>query len=216
MARIAFICVALLAITRAFLYHSGSFLGTYRSTLARADALLIGCGFALLPASVQMKFWNGRKGHLVAWSCAATLLVFTFRINNEADFLYLGGFTFIAAYAATMIVHVVFTPHGLMARALSKAWLVQIGKRAYGIYVYHMPVFMAFDVLCQRGMNFAAATILKLISTAVISWLSYKYLETPFLRRNSQSREIRVNPETCAEESTPTAVCCVEYPYVGS
>lgn len=188
MARVVFITIGLLMLTRGFLYNIDSPLGGYYSTLARADALLMGCGFALIPDSVQAEFWQGRKGRLVAWSCGVTLLGLFAGVDGIADFLPLGGFTAVAAYAAAVILYAVYVPNGFMGRALSSNWLVEIGKRSYGIYLYHNPIFVTFDHLIEKGMNSDLADFLKLVLTAIISYLSYKYIETPFLKKMQMPR----------------------------
>ena len=200
-ARMVFIAIGLLMVTRALLYNAESPLGGYFSTLARADALLMGCGFAILPHSTQEEFWNGRKGKLVAWSCAFTLLAFCWGLKGISDFLLLGGFTVIAVYAAAVIMHVVSAPNGAMARALGSNWLVEVGKRSYGIYLYHLPIFMTFDHLIENGMNSDIANILKVALTVIVSWLSYKYLETPFLRKNQVPKQ----PSVFTTPASPAA-----------
>jgi peptidoglycan/LPS O-acetylase OafA/YrhL len=67
------------------------------------------------------------------------------------------------------------------------------GKRAYGLYLYHMPLFHFADALgLTRGLNNIAATFLvKLPLTFVFAALSYAYIESPFLRKRNAFRPNR-------------------------
>src|SRR6266446_3777966 len=56
-----------LAGLRTLLYCLNSPLGSYVSTLARADAILVGCIFALAKVLQCQAFWQGRKGTIIAW-----------------------------------------------------------------------------------------------------------------------------------------------------
>lgn len=188
-ARLVLILIVVLAVTRAFLYAAPSRLGYYFSTLARADSLLVGCAVALLLGHSKsvLEFWGTRRGAVVSWSCAAGLFLLTFHVRVYLPSMYYGLLTLIAVCGATLILHVVAAPNQFMARALSSGLLVQLGKRSYGFYLYHLPVFQYFDLWIDEGVSFILATILKLAVTTGIACASYRYIEVPCLNLRNRS-----------------------------
>lgn len=71
----------------------------------------------------------------------------------------------------------------LVMRALhwTRAPLVEVGRRSYGIYLWHLPVIIGL-----REMGLAPGTagllVLGLGLTLCIAWASYRWLEEPWLR----------------------------------
>ena len=59
-----------------------------------------------------------------------------------------------------------------------------VGKRSYGIYVYHFPIFLALEDLRQPHsmMNFILVNILRFSLSFAFAALSYKYVEVPILK----------------------------------
>jgi peptidoglycan/LPS O-acetylase OafA/YrhL len=190
--RIVFTLVALLAIARAALYCLDSMLGTYFSTLARADAILIGSGCALLTSggSGAGEFWAGRRGTLIAWACGITIVILSAFLTIESDFLFMGGLSFIALYAAAVMVHLAQSRSGLMTRLMANRFAVAIGKRSYGIYLYHFPVFIACGAWASSNAwwNTAGLPIVKVTAALLIAWLSYRFLEQPLLAKSTPRR----------------------------
>jgi peptidoglycan/LPS O-acetylase OafA/YrhL len=184
-ARVTFISAGCLALTRGALYFAGSSLAAYDSTLACADSLLIGSGFALLHVEKQKAFWAGRRGTLIANACFMTLVVLSFFLKADSDFLGLGGFTLIGLYSVAIILHCVHQPAGVLSRVLRTSWLTQLGRRSYGLYLYHMPVFLAVDHFLPKGLSSSLVIVAKLTVSLIVCGLSYRFIERPFLRKAS-------------------------------
>ena len=188
-ATVVFALVAALAITRAVLYCFNSMLGSYFSTLARADAILVGAGCALatFERGGVAEFWAGRRGTLIAWACGITLVVLTAFMTQESDFLFMGGLSIVALYAAVIMLHLAHSKSGLMTRLLAGRFAVAIGKRSYGIYLYHFPIFIALGALGTPtgwwetvGLN-----VVKISAALLVAWLSYRFIERPFLSKSN-------------------------------
>jgi peptidoglycan/LPS O-acetylase OafA/YrhL len=201
-ATVMFALVAALAIARAVLYCFNSMLGSYFSTLARADAILIGaaCALATFERASVAEFWAGRRGILMAWTCGITLVILTVFLTQESDFLFVGGLSFVALYAAAVMLHLAHSKKGLMTRLLSSRLAVAIGKRSYGIYLYHFPIFIALGALGTPNAWWKAAAlcILKISAALMVAWLSYRFIERPFLNK--------FNPRYSAEPATSPVV----------
>ena len=184
-----FALAAALAIARALLYCFNSMLGSYFSTLARADAILIGaaCALATFERGNVSDFWASRRGTLMAWACGITLVILTVFLTQESDFLFVGGLSFVALYAAAVTLHLAHSKNGLMTRLMASRLAVAIGKRSYGIYLYHFPIFIALGALGTPNIwwQAAALNILKIGASLLVAWLSYRFIERPFLSKSN-------------------------------
>ena len=76
-----------------------------------------------------------------------------------------------------MVLDLTQNPHGHFARVLSRRLPVWIGKRSYGIYLYHFTLLGALN-LPGGPLALAAGIVISFAAAA----LSYRYLEEPCLR----------------------------------
>lgn len=69
-------------------------------------------------------------------------------------------------------------------RLLSHPVLVWIGRRSYGIYVYHVPIFVALEAFRVKGslVNLVLVTLARLLLTLAVAEASYRLIEQPLLR----------------------------------
>jgi peptidoglycan/LPS O-acetylase OafA/YrhL len=118
------------------IWDQAKWLFIYVRTDARADSLVVGALTAVL-------WTDGRLGsrHLreLGMASAAALLVAVLWLEDDDEFLYLGGYTLVAVLAAVVIVAAVEDPW--MVRLLSGSGLRLIGRVSYGIYIWHLFVF---------------------------------------------------------------------------
>jgi len=69
-------------------------------------------------------------------------------------------------------------------------FLVYLGKRTYGMYLYHWAVLRTMERFSvqysdQKGFSFSGILIALLV-TILVSLVSFSYLEMPFLRIKSK------------------------------
>jgi peptidoglycan/LPS O-acetylase OafA/YrhL len=150
----------------------------YQLTPTRgADSLAIGCLAALLPF----------RGRWPKPSLAALVSCFFF-VRMEDYFLLTVGMTVFALISAIAVT-------GARGPLLRSTLLQVVGKRSYGLYLYHFPIFLWVDRL--KVGSWAGMSIKLLLSLAVTE-ISYRTVE-----RASRSLKARM-PQ--AQWATPSAL----------
>ncbi len=171
------------------------FLG--RVTPLRADALLIG-GFAALclrgPESVALQ--KLVRPLLAAFALGFLIFELTwigmsprhtaYPPDGQSSVLTTIGFSLIDIFAAALVVALI-EPRGVLFRIFNLNWLRRLGKVSYGFYVFHdlfhnLYASIAHRLTHSHGPSLNLTSLIALTGTLLLSFLSYRYFETPFLR----------------------------------
>ena len=156
----------------------------YTPTYTRADSLAIGCYAALLMAR--------KPPSMPAWAAPAALagIVACFLFVPWMNFAMLSfGFTLFAMLCAVAIVALLVT-RGWANRVLSSVPLQYVGRRSYGLYLYHMPVFLALERfrVDEDPASMALVTVLRVAATFAVAEISYRTVEAWAARFKSRFR----------------------------
>ena len=81
-----------------------------------------------------------------------------------------------------LILFLHMTPHGFFSRMCSLSFLLWVGKRSYGLYLWHMFVNYAVPTQAGKVGTLARTVVLFALSFAVAA-LSWRFIESPFLRK---------------------------------
>jgi peptidoglycan/LPS O-acetylase OafA/YrhL len=161
----------------------------YVSTLARLDPLMVGALIAILFARTSYRSSPRTQTIGVAvglLACAAAFLLGS--ITNPSTYRL---FSAMALAAGVLVAAVVQPrPRNVIDTILGSAPLTWVGKRSYGIYLYHMPVAMAVASFrhSSRPKDILLMMAAQLVLIFAISALSYRFVEQPFLRLNARLR----------------------------
>jgi peptidoglycan/LPS O-acetylase OafA/YrhL len=180
----------------------------YLSTVTRASGLLLGAAAAFVwrpwrspsaPTSRGGWLVDGMGMFAVAMlGCIASVATLT---DGYVYQWLLALVTVLSLIAVLAAVH----PGALWFRAvLSWPPLVEIGKRSYGIYLWHWPVFVFADAYHGSATRVAVA----LAVTAVLSELCYRFIEMP-VRRGDFGRWWRAAKERRVVPAISVAVIVV-------
>ncbi|WP_344413124.1 acyltransferase family protein [Pseudonocardia ailaonensis] len=158
----------------------------YYATDSRASGFLVGAATALLwtPERWDRPRSAGTRAvyDLVGVAALVALLVgFTVASEFSADLYEHGGFLRTALLTAAVLVAA--TGAGPAVRGLlSVRLLTAIGRRSYGIYLYHWPIL----VLTRPGADLPGPVWLvdcgRVLATLLVAEASYRWLETPIRR----------------------------------
>ncbi len=135
--------------------------------------------------------WHGRERGRLHWTDRAGLdgaallglvvmgLLFVFTDQYSA-FLYQGGILLLSL-ATVVVVFVAAHPHTWTSRVLGIAPLRWIGERSYGIYLWHLPLFVFAPEVFIADQPWVRPVVLT-TATVVLAALSWTFLEDPIRR----------------------------------
>lgn len=144
-----------------------------RGLEGRGDALLIGCAFAMWLTyrsnAPAVRRWVPAAGFaLIGASVAITVKLSTA--------IFLPG---VVAVGTMLVIAAVVTSSGLPG--LRWAPMVWVGRRSYGLYLWHFPViFAVYKAL--PGWDWWQAALISVPISLALTILSWRYVEEPFLR----------------------------------
>jgi peptidoglycan/LPS O-acetylase OafA/YrhL len=163
----------------------------FLGTITRSSGLLLGAALAIWwrPWLLQ----NSRAGEsklydFVGFGGLAALAFMMWRFNTVIegtdggtvgyDLLFRGGFFLTDIASVALIAAAVHPGSKVIARGLSNPLLVWLGRRSYGFYLFHWPVFQFYRRFAGEGLTPYEFVVLVLFALALTE-LSYRYIETP-------------------------------------
>ncbi len=171
------------------------FLGTF----TRSTGLLLGAALAIWwrPWLLQSSRAGASKFFDVIGVIglvALALMAWRFQTVTEGtdqgtvgyDLLFRGGFFLTDVASVAVIAAAVHPGSRFFARSLSNPVLVWLGRRSYGFYLFHWPVFQFYRRFAGQGLTAYEFVVLVLLALALTE-LSYRYIETP-VRQGAVSR----------------------------
>ena len=155
----------------------------YLSTVTRAGGLLAGAAAAFVwrPWRRRDPAGDGRSGVVLdaagaaavaILGCAATTAVLTH------GYVYQWLLPLVSLLSLVAVMVVVHPAAAGMRRVLGWGPLVAVGRRSYGLYLWHWPIFVFLGVRHGSTVRFTTALVL----TVICSELCYRYVELPARR----------------------------------
>ena len=108
----------------------------------------------------------------------AVLLVILCSVDGLSSWLYRGGFLLVAVLVTVSLASVVLVPTNPLARVLSVAPVVWLGRISYGVYLWHWPIDLYLNG-DRTGLHGTALLLLRLSVTLAVSAASYYLVEKP-------------------------------------
>lgn len=189
LATLAAAVVVFVVVTRTMAFDDAQQpVSVYIATRYRIDGPLVGAIAGVAYASGWLS-WVSRR--LAAQLAAAGLiylgLVSVFSTPFDSYQVNWAGYTINAVVGAAVVVSTVTLADGRLLRGLSSRPLVYLGRISYGLFLWHMPIF---HYLAKHGGTWPVAikAVVGFGATFALSALSYRFIESPFLRRGRSRR----------------------------
>jgi peptidoglycan/LPS O-acetylase OafA/YrhL len=157
---------------------------------ARLDAIVLGIAVALIARSQEARARVAAHRKLIAFATLAVFGLGAVAASREAVYStrMLGfGYSWLAfAYAGVLLLTVV-CPWAAHKRLLEWNALTFIGRRAYAVYLFHVPVLMLAFALAGRlptmgSMNDVIVSCCAIAIVLAVANLSWYLLEGPLLK----------------------------------
>ena len=182
--KVPFIIIGALAlcsvVLMAFLYRAENPTRVYYGADTRAFSFLIGGALAYYTGNPRDRIWKYPvyiMDILGGISLLAIILVMMF-MNEESMLLYRGGHLLISIFTACILLSA-FRPSSILARVLSFSPLTWIGRAAYGVCLWYLPIILIAD----RGEGLKWwGMLLAVLLIGVLAALTYRFIETPIRR----------------------------------
>jgi peptidoglycan/LPS O-acetylase OafA/YrhL len=150
----------------------------YLSTVTRSSGLLLGAAVAMLwrpwRKTSPSSWWRSSIADALALVSIAVIGVLMATVHVADARLYQGGLV-ATTVASAVVIAVVMRPNGLIIKKFfSQDFFVEVGRRSYGLYLWHWPIFVVAHAR-DSGNRFAVA----LAATIIINEFVYQFVEIP-------------------------------------
>ncbi len=204
--RTAFVLAAASAIAMMVLYNPAQDpTRVYYGTDTRAFSLLLGAWLAFIPEADMApsrllgRITRGRFGYrqgaangnlteflatpasidLVGVIGLVGLIAMVFLTNGYDSFQYRGG-TLLCTVLTLCVIAACVQPEGLVASAFALPPLVWLGKRSYGIYLWHYPLLLLMNPVADITEASPLEMLVQVLIVVGVAEASYRFIETPF------------------------------------
>jgi peptidoglycan/LPS O-acetylase OafA/YrhL len=154
----------------------------YYGTDTRAAGLLVGVLMAFAWPATRLAPTRNRRAavllDVLGVAALAALIGLMMWLGELDRWLYQGGFLTVALVTAVLLA-VVAHPSSQLGRAFALPLFVWIGKRSYGIYLWHWPVLELTRAHTDVPFGGPPLLVMQVAVTVGIAELSYRYIEIP-------------------------------------
>ena len=155
----------------------------YYGTDTRASGVLLGAVLAIAVPPWRMRVTMHAGGRWIITGIGIIGLVgiasMTVRVNEFDPFVYQGGFVLVDLLTVALILALVHPANTVLAKSFSVPPLLWIGRRSYGIYLWHWPIFVLTRPGVDVDVNGWLLLTLRLILTFAVAEVSYRFVEMP-------------------------------------
>lgn len=165
----------------------------YYGSTARCDSIALGILIALFADRLPELTRTARlllvSGGLVGWIAASAWLTDQ---PGAISIREVPGRLIIALAAGAMLYGCLYS----RSKLLTGAWVVQLGKVSYGLYLLHLTgLLLAKSVLHPiSGTALLATKAVGFILTLLLAFASYRWVESPFLRMKDRFARVLSRP----------------------
>lgn len=157
----------------------------YYGTDTRAFSLLIGAWLSFAWPSAQLTDHGARMASagsvaildVVGVAAFAGVVAMCVFISGFSDFMYYGGLVLCSVLSA-IVIAVLVHPRSMFAKVAAWEPFVWIGKRSYGMYLWHFPIICLLQPRNATSLPWWIYLV-EIALTVGLSALSYHFIEKP-------------------------------------
>ena len=172
----------------------------YILTPFRLDGLAAG---SLLAVLLEEPVWTKRfsrvagpvaAGVLTVYALCSLIPGFWYRADSLSFNTF--GYSMIAAIGMFGLAYTLLHAEAFLSRVLAHPALVFVGVISYGVYLYHVMVVQAVQLLIVRiGFNhMRTVSPITVALTLGFAWLSYRFYEQPFVQWGHRAVKRLIDP----------------------
>jgi peptidoglycan/LPS O-acetylase OafA/YrhL len=164
-----------------------------KSTLTHTDGLLLGSALALWWSErLGSRIWHWIEQNATLVSLGGLAVLALVELAGVSKLHTTDLWVTVAVYGTLLLLAGLVTgPAGPVSRVLAWRPLQWIGKRSYGMYLYHFGIILAVVTihLPNHHVHFVRFVV-EFAITFVVAALSYRFIEQPFLVRKERLARI--------------------------
>jgi len=165
------------------LFNTNYIINPARFSFCRMDEILIGAlmSFGLLQSSIKKIKLSSLQASILLGIMLCLFLLILFKVDAASHYWNNGGFILTNLICAFTVWLAIKVPDHYLFSSKVMNWF---GKRSYGIYVYHFPIFLFMERFRHPHgiVNLLLITILRFAISIGIAAVLYKYVEQPILK----------------------------------
>lgn len=184
--------VALSALAAAALFDPDAPGRVYYGTDTRASGFLIGAVLAVVQAGAERRttaITTQTRSRLGVAALVGLLAMFVL-VSEFDERLYRQGGLAVVGLLTAFVIAAAVEPLSSPGRLLGTAPLVWLGRRSYGIYLYHWPIVALSEPLARTGAGLLV-TLAQIAATLLVAAASYRWVELPIRRARRRPRRYR-------------------------
>jgi peptidoglycan/LPS O-acetylase OafA/YrhL len=168
-----------------------------RFTFCKIDTILMGSALAFYKPNFLFKenlTSNPIVNSIIILFFFIVLFGICLFVGEDGLIFSNGGFILTGLFSISIVYIAIINEQHIFFTNRVLTWF---GKRSYGIYVYHLPIFLALESfrLPSDYINLLWVTLLRFVLSIILAAISYKYLELPILSfkkrfKNSKKTQI--------------------------
>jgi peptidoglycan/LPS O-acetylase OafA/YrhL len=175
-------------------HHGWSYARLSGGLDTHCDGLLIGCGIAFLLVSRHADAAAGRWTRVggIGGVCVLAITIMT-ATTTHFSYAAPAGITLASAATGALLWSMLTSPIRLFDLVLRSKAAVWVGKRSYGLYLWHYPIMLALNPSASIGVRRYEADLVVVLLSFVVTIASYRFVEQPFLRLKTRFQHAELN-----------------------
>jgi peptidoglycan/LPS O-acetylase OafA/YrhL len=185
-------------VLRSILLAAGSAINTIdNTTVTHSDGLLLGAALAFWLTSTERRQIRAGTVHVFAVAAVVVLVALVAATSFASPFWYDFGITVAPIATVALLFDQVTTPQPWLAKVLGSKPAVWIGRRSYGLYLWHAPIYKIV-ILIPGRTHVRGSDVIVFVGSFFAAIVSFEIIEKPALRLKARFQKTEATPNSLA------------------